>query len=97
MNSSSAVTTGAAGVSAAMLAGVITWLCTRPLTAPPPDVSMGLAALALAGVHGLVNWISARWPAQTPAVEPEPPTPAPKPIAQGAPVTAPLNPTGTPA
>jgi hypothetical protein len=79
MNSSSAVTTGAAGVSAAMLAGVITWLCSWPIQPPPADVSMGLAALALAAGHGLWNFVSARWPAKTVlvAVTPVPPVTQP--------------------
>lgn len=67
MQSHSAVATGAAAVSGAMLGGMISWICTVcNIAAPPPDVAGTMGAIVLTAGHVVANWFINR--AATPAM-----------------------------
>lgn len=69
MNSNSAVATGAAAISGAMLGGVIVWLCSViHVEAPPSDVAGTIGAVLLCSGHAVVNWLSVRFPPASPVV-----------------------------
>lgn len=44
-----------AGLGVTQIADIITWLSTWPVTAPPQNVSMAVAALIFAGAHMAVS------------------------------------------
>lgn len=56
-----------AGLGVSQVADIITWLSTWPIHAPPQNVSLALAALAVAAGHAAVSFIAARFPAAKPA------------------------------
>jgi hypothetical protein len=63
---SSPITTAGVGLSGAMLAGVIVWICSiARIPAPPTDVAATMGALLLAGAHMLGVWIARRQAAPT--------------------------------
>ena len=66
-----------AGLGVSQVADIITWLSTWPVTAPPQNVALALAALAVAAGHLAANIISARWKLGQPPAPPAAPPVAP--------------------